>query len=388
MKRFSLFFILIILLFGSRFSFDIHLVSAEATEPPILTDILDEAIENLELEGLENYLSNTIFSDKGVKERLIEYIKGGKADFTSIFAQIVEIFFKQVKDLFPIFAMVTAIALLCGILSSLQSGSLRKGMDSAVFMIAFVAALIPILGVIGSCFSNAENCVFDMKRQMELLFPVLLTLLTASGGSVSVAICKPSVAFLSTTMVGIISNVVFPITLLFFCFSVANRLSEDFKFNKFIALFKSLNKWIIGIAISIFGLFFTVQGITAVAYDGIARRAAKYAIGNGVPIIGGFLSGGFDLAIAGSILIKNSLGYLGILLMISSIFEPIMLLIATNLLLKLCSAITSPFAESKISDFLAESADCLNYLSAGILFTAFLYFLCIVILISTTGAFL
>ena len=388
MKRIYLFFILIILLIGNIFSWNIVQASAETNDENMLGDVLDEALENLDLSQIEEYLSNTIFSNKGIKERLIDYVKGDGVDYASIFAQIAEIFFKEIKELFPIFATITAIALLCGILSSLHAGPLQKGLENTVFLIAFIATLIPVLQVINSCFASAEGCVLEMKKQMELLFPVLLTLLTASGGSISVAICKPSVAFLSTTIVGIISNFVFPITLLIFSFSIANRLSDDFKFSKFIAVFKSINKWIIGLAISIFGLFFTVQGISASAYDGIARRAAKYAIGNGIPIIGGFLSGGFDLAVAGSILIKNSLGYLGILLMISSVFEPIILLISANLLLKVSAALTSPFAESKISDFLTETADCLNYLSAGILFTAFLYFLCIVIIISTTGAFL
>lgn len=388
MKKIYLFFIAFILLFGSIFSLKITIVSAESNDESIINDMINEALEKLNLNELEEYLSNTIFSDKGIKERLIDYIKGGNTDYGSIFSQIVEIFFKEVKELLPFFATITATALLCGILSSLHTGPLKKGIENTVFTVAFIATLIPILQVITRCFANSESCVLTMKKQMELLFPVLLTLLTASGGSVSVAICKPSVAFLSTTIVEIISTLVFPITLLIFSFSIANKLSDDFKFSKFISVFKSVNKWIIGIAISIFGLFFTIQGISASAYDGIARRAAKYAIGNGVPIIGGFLSGGFDLAIAGSILIKNSLGYLGILLMISCIFEPIVLLISTNLLLKLSAALTSPFAESKISDFLTETADCINYLSAGILFAAFLYFLCIVILISATGAFL
>ena len=162
----------------------------------------------------------------------------------------------------------------------------------------------------------------------------------------------------------------------------------NFKFGKFTALLKSINKWLIGIGLSVFGLFFTIQGITTTTYDGIVKRVAKYAIGNGIPIVGGFLSGGFDLAVAGSVLIKNSLGYFGIALMISSIFKPIILLLSTTILLRLSSAMTSPFGESKISDFLSETADCLNYLSAGVLFSAFLYFLAIIVLISVTGAFL
>ena len=150
---------------------------------------------------------------------------------------------------------------------------------------------------------------------------------------------------------------------------------------KFSAFFKSINKWIIGVSISVFGVFFTIQGLSSASYDGITRRAAKYAIGAGVPIIGGFLSGGFDLAVAGSILIKNSLGTFGIFMTISVVFEPLLLLIATNLLLRLTAAITEPVGESRISDFLGETAENLNYCLAGLLFVAFLYLIVIVLII-------
>ena len=143
-----------------------------------------------------------------------------------------------------------------------------------------------------------------------------------------------------------------------------------------------------GICISIFGLFFTLQGITASVYDGVVRRTAKYAIGNGIPIVGGFLSGGFDLAVAGSILIKNSLGAFSIVLMVFILFEPLVLLIAVNVLLRLTAAITQPFGDSRISDFLGDTADNLRYCTAGLLFIAFAYFLSIVLMVLSTESLL
>jgi stage III sporulation protein AE len=163
-------------------------------------------------------------------------------------------------------------------------------------------------------------------------------------------------------------------------------LTDDLKISKFTAFFKSINKWIIGVCVSVFGIFFTLQGITCGTYDGVVRRAAKYAIGNGIPIVGGFLSGGFDLAVAGGILIKNSLGSMSIFLMLSVLFEPIAMLIAINLLLRLISAITQPFGDSKISDFLEETAESMHYCTAGLLFVGFLYFLTIMIMIFSTEA--
>ena len=372
------------------FSFDNQIVANAETETPQLGEAIEEALDRLDLNALDEYLKSlNEGNEQGIKERLLGYIQGGEVEYEDIFGQISEIFFKEIKELLPSFSCIAAIALLCGILSSLHVGvSSDKTLGTTIYLIAFISALIPVFGVISECFLAAKESVATMKSQMELIFPLLLTLLAASGGVVSVSICKPSVAFLSTAMVEIISNLVFPIVVIIISFSMASRISDDFKFGKFIGVFKSVNKWLIGIGLSVFGLFFTVQGITSATYDGIVRRAAKYAIGNGIPIVGGFLSGGFDLAIAGSVLIKNSLGYLGIVLMISAIFQPLLLIVSTNLLLRITAAITSPFAESKISDFLGETADAINYLAAGILFTAFLYFLSIIIIISSSGAFL
>lgn len=386
MKKYLLYCVLLLFIFFPFFGTPI-IVSAEPQNG--LDQAIEDALERLQLEELEKYVENLQGdSNESVRERLLKYVNGESIDYGNIFDGLADVFFREVSELFPSFACVIAIALTCGILSTLQGGFMTKTVGNVVYFIAFMAVLIPILGIVTDCYSAAKVGIMQMKCQMEIIFPLLLTLLAASGGTVSVAVCKPSVAFLSTAMVELISGIIFPLVAVLIAFSIANRLSDDFSFSKFVGVIKSINKWLIGIGVSVFGLFFTVQGITSAAYDGIARRAAKYAIGNGIPIIGGFLSGGFDLAIAGSLLIKNSLGYLGIVLMIFAIFQPLVLILTTNLLLRLTSALTSPFGESKISDFLSETADSLNYLAAGVLFTAFLYFLSIVIMISAVGAFL
>ena len=101
MKRKYCLFVLILII-GYIFWIDVIYVSAESNEVPILNDMIDECIENLDVQDLEGYLSNTIFSDKGIKERLIEYVKSGTTDCTSIFSQITDIFFKEIKELFKL----------------------------------------------------------------------------------------------------------------------------------------------------------------------------------------------------------------------------------------------------------------------------------------------
>lgn len=347
-------------------------------------NILDQ-IDRLDTDGLQEYIDSLgSFSGESVGERLIAYIKGEGFDYGSFARQIVNVLLEDVKNMFPAFACICVVSLLCGVLSSIKSNFADQTTANIIFLVGYAAALIPVLAVLTECFSSANESVSSMQKQMQLVFPLLLTLMAASGGSVSAAIYQPAAAFLSTTIVSLVSSVVFPFTLTVIAFSMAGNLTKELRLDKFAAFFKSVNKWIIGVSVSVFGIFLTVQGLTSSAYDGITRRAAKYAIGTGVPIVGGFLSGGFDLALAGSVLIKNSLGYFSVFLLVSVLFEPLVLLIAANLFLRLTAAVTQPLGESRIPDFLTDTANNLNYCTAGLLFVAFMYFLTIVLIVCSS----
>ena len=362
-------------------------IEQEATEE--LDKNVEELLSELDLRKLQEYVNSLdFFRGESVADRLMDYIKGGGFDYKNMMQALSDVLFKNVKELFPAFVTIAAIALLSGLLTMLKSGTIGQTSSDMTFLICYAAALIPLIGVLSECFEVTMKSVGEMHKQMQIIYPILLTLMAASGSGLTVAVCKPAVAFFSQSIVSIITNVIFPISITIVAFSMAANLTKELKISKFTSFFKSMNKWIMGICISIFGLFFTLQGITASVYDGVVRRTAKYAIGNGIPIVGGFLSGGFDLAVAGSILIKNSLGSFSIVLMVFILFEPLVLLIAVNVLLRLTAAITQPFGDSRISDFLGETADNLRYCTAGLLFIAFAYFLSIVLMVLSTESLL
>ena len=51
-------------------------------------------------------------------------------------------------------------------------------------------------------------------------------------------------------------------------------------------------------------------------------QTTKYTIKSYIPIMGGYLSEGMDLILASSLLIKNSLGLVGVMLLITTILSP------------------------------------------------------------------
>ncbi len=359
--------------------------SAEKADE-LLDESVNELLNNLDLQALEEYLDSLgLKGDKTLLERLTEYVRVGAIDYTKFTEDILKILFTKIGELLPAFLCIIGITLLSGILSALQSNTTHTTAE-VVFIVCYIGALLPLLIIVTQCFQTVIGSIRGLQKQMELTYPLLLTLMAVSGGNVTASVCRPAVAFFSTSIVAVLEGVVFPITVLIILFSMSANLTDSLKIQKFSTFFKSINKWIIGLCVSVFGIFFTLQGLTASTYDGIVRRATKYAIGNGVPIVGGFLSGGFDLAVAGSVLIKNALGNMSIFLMLFVLLEPILLMISVNILLRLTSAITQPFGDSRISNFLGETADNLQYCTAGLLFTGFLYFLSILLFVTGTEA--
>ena len=357
----------------------------ETSDP--LQDNVEEQLGNLDLKALEEYLRSIgELTNETITERLFSYVRGAKFDFSDFGKALADAFLSKVTLLMPSFAVITAITLLAGVMSSLKSSVNGQTASEMIFLITYAAALIPLLAVLIECFRETASGIAQMRKQMQLIYPIMLTLMAASGGTVVASVCRPAVGFFSTSIVSVVDGVVLPLTITIIVLSMAGNLTKELKIGKFSAFFKSINKWIIGICVSVFGIFFTLQGITTAIYDGVVRRAAKYAIGNGIPIVGGFLSGGFDLAVAGSVLIKNSLGSMGIFMMLSVLLEPLILLISVNVLLRFIAAVTQPFGDSRISDFLGETAENLHYCTAGLLITAFLYFLTIVLMIYSTEA--
>lgn len=219
---------------------------------------------------------------------------------------------------------------------------------------------------------------------MEIVYPLLLTLMVAGGGSVSAEIFRPAVAFLSGAICELFTSVVLPLSVVIIILAFVGNLSEEVRTEKLGDFFKSLNKWLIGLVLGIFTLFLSVQGIASAQYDGVSLQAVKYLISGSVPLVGGFLSGSADLVLAGSALIKNALGAFAVFLLAAMLLKPLVLFAVFQLFLRISAAATEPVG-GKIPALLSRLAGDTGYFIAALLCIAFLYFLTLILLICSSG---
>lgn len=351
-----------------------------------LQDKVDELLEALDTEELQAYLDSlTEFRGMDIKETLSSVITGDFAlDYSSLWQSALALVFNEGRAMLPAFAVVLAAALLCGILNSAKNGFLQSTMSDIINFVTYIAVGAVVLAVLTGVLQTGFSAMESMQRQMEIVYPVLLTLMAASGGSVSAGVFRPAVAFLSSSVCEMFTAIVLPASVVVIVLAFVGNLSPDVRTEKLGDLFKSINKWLIGLTLGLLTLFLTVQGIASSQYDGLSLRAIKYLVSGSVPIVGGFLSGGLDLVLAGSALIKNAVGSFAVFLLFGALLRPVLLFAAFQLFLCLCAAATEPVG-GKVSAFLSRLATDSGFFLAGLLCIAFLYFLTLVLLVCSTG---
>ncbi|HIY78395.1 MAG TPA: stage III sporulation protein AE [Candidatus Borkfalkia excrementavium] len=392
-KKKKFIILLAVLLFALIFVFGGTGAVAEEGSNDDLADSIEDILGELDTEELQKYLDSLTeeqkqwFGEGDIGDKILSIINGDfSMDYGSFLSSMAALVFDGLDGLLSTFCVICAITILCGILSQFRSSVAEKGTGKLIFFVGYSSILVLILTSLTAVIEECYSTVGSMQKQMQAVFPVLLTLIATSGGSVSVAVYQPAVLFLSEIIVRIISGIVFPLAVLICVLNMAGNMSSEIKLKNFSALFKSIIKWVLGISLTAFTVFLTVQGITSATYDGLSFKAAKYAISNSVPIIGGFLGSGFDLIVAGSVLIKNSLGSCSILLLAGVIFIPFVQLIVYNLFLKLTAAVTEPVGDARITEFFSSLSGTVNYFTAGLLAVGFMYFITILLLVCSSNS--
>lgn len=289
------------------------------------------------------------------------------------FGQVVSV----IKNILPVLCFIAVIAIVANLLLQSKSSNASKSVGDIIHFALFSMVVVTLFQIIASLITISTNAVSNIKNQMEVTFPILLTLMASVGSSVSVGVFRPLVAVLSGGLVSFFQGIILPLFIFSIAFNVVGNLSSDVKLNKFCSLFNSLFKTLIGFVFTLFGAFLTIQGISAGSYDGISFKTAKFAIKSSVPFLGSYLSDGLNLIITSSTLVKNAVGVVGLLLLLSTIIQPIIYIIIVKIGLNVLSSVIQPLADKKFSDFADGVAKSLNMLLATLIGISFAYLLTI-----------
>lgn len=355
-----------------------------------IPDSVDDLLGKLDLDGVQSIVDAldskqlAAFGFSDIVERIRAIADGdAKNEFGNVLSYVLGVLGANVLEFLPMLLSVLAIVIAYNLLNSVKGKYASDSIERVVFFSTGAVALTLIVGYFSSVLADAVRFVASVKTQINAVSPVLITLMTAAGATASAGVYTPSIAILGGGMTNCVTYLALPALLMSLVFDIIGSVSSAVKLDKTADFFRSACKWFLGTAFFLFVTVMGVSGLTASVRDGISIRAARFAVSKYVPIIGGYLSQGFDFLMAGNILIKNALGSSAIVLIVLGVAPTVMRLAVFTLTLKLTAALAEPMGGDRFCGILTSISKSSSMIATTVIAMTFLYILFLSMLIGT-----
>ena len=251
------------------------------------------------------------------------------------------------------------------IVSSAEGNILGKSTSKIVHLACYSLIILILASMLTGIVTNCIACVNRIKRQIEIITPILATLTVLTGGTSSAAIYQPSAIFLSGGAVEIVSGFIFPAAIAVIVLNFMSKLNPQMSFSGVTTFVKSIMKWVIGITVTVFSIFYydAKLGFVAVRRHNFqSHQVRRQQLGADC---GQLSFERVDMLSSAGLLIKSSVGLCGIILLLFEIIAPIIALAAFSLILKLVGAIMQPIGENVLYQLLSDLSKDIEYFIAG-----------------------
>lgn len=316
--------------------------------------------------------------------KLIEEISKGNLAFDTkgILERCMLFFMKEIGINMSIIIKVIIIGILCSLLKNLQ-----ENFEGKTGEIAFYACYILMVSLIIVGFKEAvqvgQKAIFDMVGFMQVLIPVLISLLVATGNVVSTSALHPVIILVVEITSSILGAVMIPAVLLVAVLSIIGNISDKVQLTKLAGFIKTVSIWVMGVILTVFVSVVTIEANIGATIDGVTGKTAKFAFSKSVPVVGQILSDAVETVLGCSLVIKNSIGVVGTIIILAIVLAPLIKILAMTAVYKISAVLLEPIADARIVRCLNDVGGTLTLLFSIVVSVSFMFIVAITMLVKT-----
>lgn len=275
------------------------------------------------------------------------------------FEKAKEIFLDQWREMFELLPVL----LLPAIVSAVMQRTLGNEKSSAAAQyICYLACALSQTGLLAALIREAEALAERVAGLTDAAFPLLVSLLSASGATAAAAMLTPMAALLGRLTISLLGGAGLKACSLAAATAIAGNLSGKIGLKNLFGLIVSAVNWTIGLVMTGFVGLLSIQGLLGNGYDSTSVRAARYAVDNLLPVIGGEVADTMDALVSSILLVKNAAGVTGMLILLGICAQPILRFAAALFSLKLSAAALEPLAENGLTRLTEQIAKVVEML--------------------------
>ncbi len=314
------------------------------------------------IENAQNY-TGEFYQDTNIKDIFQEAVKG-KINNNNIYEKILKLLGKEVQTAIKNLISILVIIIIHSILKSISENLENENLSKIIYYVQYIA----IVTVIMSNFSEIINIVQDAATNligfMNSLVPILVSLMLYTGSITTSSILEPIILFMINFIGNFINTILIPSTLIVATLSIVSKIGDKIQIEKLSKFLNNSIIYILGIVLTIFVGVISLEGTLSSSVDGITSKTTKTVVSTAIPVVGKILGDAVDTVLGCGIILKNAVGFIGVLLIIGICITPIIKLTTLTVSYKLISSISEPIADEKITKLLDQIGDIFKVLLA------------------------
>ena len=345
-----------------------------------------------EIFGISSFIQNSkqytgnFFDDIDIGEILNSAIKG-EIDNTTIYKKILNKLGNEVQTGIKSLACILAIIIIHSILKSISESLENDSVSKLIYYVQYIAIITIIMGNFSDIINLVKETTTNLIGFMNTLIPVLISLMVYTGSITTTSILEPIILFMINFIGNLIQDILIPVILIITSISIISKISDRVQINKISKFLKSSTVWLLGTILTIFVGVVSLEGTLSSSVDGITAKTAKAIVSSAVPVVGKILGDVVDSVLGCGVILKNAVGFVGVIIIIGICILPILKLTVLTFSYKLVASVSEVIADDKIVKLLDEIADIFKILLAILVSIMFMVIIGTTLLIkmSNTG---
>lgn len=336
------------------------------------------------LESAKKYTTES-FPDLDIIQLFSNSISGNIGNIFE-YSNLNKLFLAEIDSAVNLMINVLIIIIIHSIFKAIIENLGNSSLSQVVYFIQYLLIVTVVVNTFVSIISITKEAIENIINFMTLLIPILITLMLTTGNLVTTSIVQPVLLFMINFIGNFINSFLIPILLISVTISIVSNISDKIQTERLAKFFKSSIIWILGIILTIFSCTLSLEGSLSSSVDGLTAKTAKAAVSNFIPVVGKIMGDTVDSVIGCGNILKNSVGTIGIIIILGIVILPIIKLIVLVISFKLTSAVCEIVADNKIIKLIDQIADGYKILLAILVSVSIMFIVGITIVIKITNS--
>lgn len=303
-----------------------------------------------------NKYTGEFFEEIDINNIFQDAIKG-EIDNESIFKNIIKLLGDELINGLTALGSILAIVVIHSILKSVGEGLENANITKLIYYVQYILIVTVVMMNFSDIVQVVKETCNNLVGFMNILTPLIISLMIYTGSIVSSGILEPIILFLINFIGNIIEGLIIPVVLVFTSLIVISKISDNIQIEKLSKFLKSSVIWFFGIILTIFVGIISLEGTLSSSVDGITAKTTKALVSSAIPVVGKILGDAVDTVLGCGIILKNAVGIIGVIIVIGICIIPIIKLGILTMAYKLMAGICEPIADKNITSLLEQIGD-------------------------------